>query len=59
MYDLARDNLKKFIDEGHMQRDEMECLYIYKQHMAGLHPQYGVMGVVPTEQYNAGLIKVW
>eukprot|EP01086_Lenisia_limosa_P009190 TRINITY_DN32436_c0_g1_i1.p2 TRINITY_DN32436_c0_g1~~TRINITY_DN32436_c0_g1_i1.p2 ORF type:complete len:436 (+),score=184.85 TRINITY_DN32436_c0_g1_i1:128-1309(+) len=57
VYDLARDNLKKFIDEGHMQRDEMECLYIYKQHMAGLHPQYGVMGVVPTEQYNAGLIK--
>lgn len=56
VYDVAAQQLKKFVDEGWLLRDDKECYYLYAQTMNG-KTQYGLVVCCHAEDYNQGLIK--
>jgi uncharacterized protein (DUF1015 family) len=56
VYDKGANNLKRFIVEGTLQRDNEEMFYVYKQVM-GSHEQVGLVAVASIEAYQKGLIK--
>ncbi|MDP8222306.1 MAG: DUF1015 family protein [Candidatus Lernaella stagnicola] len=56
VYETARDNLRRFIDEGILVKDSVPCYYVYQQKM-GDHVQVGVMAAVSVVEYDNDLIK--
>lgn len=56
VYDKGRENLYRFIEEGTLQQDGEEKLYVYKQVM-GKHEQVGLVAVASVAAYENNLIK--
>jgi len=56
VYDKGGENLNRFIQEGTLQQDGEEKLYVYKQVM-GSHVQVGLVAVASVEAYENNLIK--
>jgi uncharacterized protein (DUF1015 family) len=56
VYDKAKENFKKFIQEGILIQDKDPKLYIYRQTMDG-REQYGIVGCVSVEDYDSDVIK--
>jgi len=56
VYDKAKENFKKFIQEGILIQEEDPKLYIYRQTMDG-RAQYGIVGCVSVEDYDSDVIK--
>jgi len=60
IFEKARENLKRFISEGTMIRDDKKCYYIYRQVMPigeKLHSQVGLLAGASVEEYEKDLIK--
>ncbi len=56
VYEQARINLTKFIQNKWLVQDDEECLYVYAQTMNG-KTQYGLVGCAAVEDYMNGIIK--
>jgi uncharacterized protein (DUF1015 family) len=56
VYQQGADNLKRFVEEGTLIRDEGPCFYIYEQTMGG-HTQRGRMVGTSAQEYEDGVIK--
>jgi len=56
VYEKARENIKKFIEEGILIQESAPKLYIYRQVLDG-REQYGMVGCVSAEEYDRDLIK--
>jgi uncharacterized protein (DUF1015 family) len=56
VYNKAKENLQKFIQEGILIQDKDPMLYIYRQTMFG-REQYGIVGCVSVEDYDSDVIK--
>jgi uncharacterized protein (DUF1015 family) len=55
-FELARQNLQKFIDDGILMREAEPCLYIYRL-ASGNQSQTGVVACCSLDEYEQGLIK--
>lgn len=56
VYQQAKDNLKRFIEEGILIRDEMPMFYIYRQIMKG-RVQTGLVATTSIDEYMDNSIK--
>ena len=56
VYDKARENLDRFIDERTIVQDQEPRLYIYRQIMNG-RVQTGIVGCTSIDEYESGIIK--
>lgn len=56
VYEKARDNIKKYLDEGVFLQEDKPCLYIYRQTMDG-RVQTGIVGCVSVDEYQNNTIK--
>lgn len=56
IYETAKRNFARLLEEGVMFQDEDPCFYIYRQQM-GLHAQAGIVGLVSAREYDEGKIK--
>ena len=56
VYDKARENLDKMINEGQYIQDKKPCLYIYRQIMNG-RPQTGLVFCASIDDYMNNVIK--
>ena len=56
VYQRAKDNLNRLIQDGIMIRDEKPCFYLYRLTMAG-KSQSGLVALSSVEEYDKGLIK--
>lgn len=56
VYQKARENMEKFIQEEILIQEDKPRLYIYRQVMQG-REQYGIVGCVSAEEYEKDLIK--
>ncbi len=56
VYAKGAENLKGFMEEGVLQRDAADSLYVYKQVM-GDHEQVGLVAAASVQAYEDGLIK--
>lgn len=54
-YEKSRDNLKAFIHQGFLIRDDSPCYYIYRQIMWG-RVQTGIVGCASVDEYLDGTI---
>lgn len=54
-YGKGAENLRKFMDEGVLQQDESEALYIYQLVWNG-EPQTGIFGCVSVDDYDNNVI---
>jgi uncharacterized protein (DUF1015 family) len=56
VYQKAKENFYKMIDQGTLVQDREPFLYVYKQKM-GAHEQYGLVCCVSADEYNQNKIK--
>ena len=56
VYEKARENFKRFLDERILVKDEKKSFYIYKQ-IWGDHVQVGLVAGASTQDYKDDLIK--
>ncbi len=56
VYAKAKENLYKYISDGHMQQDAKPAFYIYRQTMDG-RSQIGLVGLASVDEYMDGTIK--
>lgn len=56
VYEKARDNMRSMIQDGVLQQDANNCLYIYKQVMNG-RAQVGLVGCTSIDDYINNIIK--
>ena len=56
VYEKARDNMRKMIQEGTFIQENKECFYIYKQVMNG-RAQIGLVGCASIDDYINDIIK--
>eukprot|EP00742_Colponemidia_sp_Colp-10_P001891 GILJ01002022.1.p1 GENE.GILJ01002022.1~~GILJ01002022.1.p1 ORF type:complete len:445 (+),score=75.70 GILJ01002022.1:76-1335(+) len=56
VYQKGCENLKKFVGNGWLVRDNEPSLYVYAQKM-GEHRQYGIMAGASVQEYENNLIK--
>ncbi len=56
VYAKAKENLYKYISDGHMIQDDKPMFYIYRQIMDG-RGQYGLVGLASVDEYMDGSIK--
>jgi len=56
VYQKAKQNLERFIQEGVLIQDTVPTLYIYRQHMGG-NTQTGIVGCVSIDEYINNVIK--
>lgn len=56
VYDKAKSNLNKLIEDGFFVKDEKDMLYVYAQTMFG-KTQYGIVGCASVEDYMTEVIK--
>lgn len=56
VYNTAKENFKKFQDDGVLVQDEKECLYVYAQIWQG-RKQYGLVACAAVDDYMNNRIK--
>ena len=56
VYNTAKDNLNKLINDKQFVQDTKPCYYVYAQTMFG-KTQYGIVGGAAVEDYVNGIIK--
>ena len=56
VYAKAKENLYKYISDGHMIQDDKPMFYIYRQTMDG-RAQFGLVGLSAVDEYMDGTIK--
>jgi uncharacterized protein (DUF1015 family) len=56
VYKKARENLRKFTENGWLVQDDKPCFYIYAQTRNG-RTQYGIVGGAACSDYESGRIK--
>lgn len=56
VYEKARDNIQKFLQDGVFIQEEKPALYIYRQVMDG-RVQTGIVGCVSVDEYRNNTIK--
>ena len=56
VYDLGKNALKEFRENGLIVEDTQARVYIYKQQM-GNHVQHGILGLTSIDDYERNLIK--
>lgn len=56
VYDKARENIVKFIEEGTLVQEKEKALYIYTLVMDG-HPQTGLVSLASIDDYQNNVIK--
>ncbi len=56
VYTTGRANLLHFIENGYLQQDSEERMYIYQQTM-GDHTQFGLIGLASIDDYETKRIK--
>lgn len=56
VYEKARENLQKFIDDKILIQDDTPCFYVYKQKM-GDHIQVGIAATVLVDEYQQNIIR--
>ena len=56
VYQAARQNLQRLIDDGVLIREAIPCFYIYSQ-QAGDKVQYGITAGVSVAEYESGRIR--
>ena len=56
VYDKARENIVKFMEEGTLIQEEKKALYIYTLIMEG-HPQTGLVSLASIDDYANNVIK--
>ncbi len=56
VYEMAKENFYRFLNEGILFQESHPCFYIYRQRM-GEHEQYGIVGCAGIEDYNSGRIR--
>ena len=56
VYEKARDNLERFLDEGVLIEDGEPAYYLYRQTM-GQNTQTGIVACVSVDEYLDGTIK--
>ena len=57
VYATGARNLRRFVSEGTLVRDERASFYIYRETI-GDHGQIGIFAAVPVEDYKTGAVKV-
>ena len=57
VYEQAKKNLQRLMDEGILIREEEPTFYLYSQQM-GEHVQFGIVGTCHVEDYETGKIKI-
>ena len=57
VYETAKANLQRFMDDGVLVREEEPALYLYSQQM-GDHLQFGIVASCHVEDYETGKIKI-
>jgi len=57
VYDQAKANLQRLMDDGVLVREEEPSIYLYSQQM-GDHVQFGVVATCHFEDYEEGKIKI-
>ena len=57
VYEQAKSNLKRLMDDGVLIREEEPSLYLYSQQM-GDHLQFGIVASCHIEDYETGKIKI-
>lgn len=57
VYDQAKANLQRLMDEGILVREEEPAMYLYSQQM-GDHLQFGIVATCHFEDYEEGKIKI-
>ncbi len=60
VYDKARENMQRFINEGILFQDEKPMFYLYRQTMPlenGVHSQLGLIASASVDEYQNNLIK--
>lgn len=56
VYQKAKENLHRLIDDGHLVEDSEPCFYVYAQTMNG-RTQYGLVGCASVDDYWNDVIK--
>ncbi len=56
VYAHAKENFQKLVDGGHMIREDVPCMYLYRQQM-GEHSQTGLVATFSAEDYDNDVIK--
>ncbi len=56
VYDKAKENFERYINEGILVQDKEDYMYIYAQTMEG-RTQYGLVGCASVEDYMTGKVK--
>lgn len=56
VYAKAKENLDKYVTDGHMKQDAQPMFYIYRQIMDG-REQNGLVGLASVDEYMEGKIK--
>ncbi|NLW19562.1 MAG: DUF1015 domain-containing protein [Candidatus Cloacimonetes bacterium] len=56
VYAKAKENLDKYVSDGHMKQDVQPMFYIYRQIMDG-REQNGLVGLASVDEYMEGKIK--
>jgi len=56
IYEAAKKNFGKLIEDGILRQDDSDCYYIYRQQM-GEQIQTGIVGVMSAAEYDEGKIK--
>ncbi len=57
VYEKAKANLQRLMDDGILIREEEPALYLYSQRM-GDHIQFGIVATCHIEDYETGKIKI-
>ncbi len=56
VYETARKNLDRLLNEGILFQESRPCFYIYRQR-AGEYERYGIVAGINVEEYESGHIK--
>lgn len=57
VYSAAATALRRLQDEGSIEREDVPCLYVYRQQTADRHVQSGVVACCSTREYEDGCIR--
>ncbi len=56
VYERGKENLERFVREGVLRQDAMECYYVYRQKMGSV-TQTGLVACASVDDYQSGVIK--
>ncbi len=56
VYDHAKENFEKLVKNGHLIREDVPSMYLYRQQM-GSHSQTGIVATFSAQDYDADVIK--